>query len=57
VTLFLAMNETLKWLPSLLILMQESFWWFDSVVLGIVSLLLTGFSRDAVPAVLGARQF
>ena len=27
VTLSLTINETLKWLPSLPILMQESFWW------------------------------
>ena len=27
VTLSLAVNETLKWLSSLPILMQESFWW------------------------------
>ena len=27
VTLSLTINETLKWLPSLLTLMQESFWW------------------------------
>ena len=26
-TLSLTINETLKWLSSLLILMQESFWW------------------------------
>ena len=30
VTLSLTVNETLKWLPSLPILMQESFWWWQS---------------------------
>ena len=30
VTLSLTVNETLKWLASLPVLMQESFWWFNS---------------------------
>ena len=34
-------NETLKWLSSLTILMQKSFWWWQSVALGFVSIFPT----------------
>ena len=40
VTLSLTINETLKWLSSLPILMQESFWWWQCSDRCIISLFL-----------------
>ena len=40
VTFYLTINETLKWLSSLPILMQESFWWWQCSDRCIISLFL-----------------
>ena len=48
VTLSLTVNETLKWLSSPLILMQESFWWWQCSDRYIISLFPT-LSCDFVP--------
>ena len=54
VTLSLTINETLKWLSSLPILTQESFWWWQCSDRHIISLfphLYTPFSQPLISLV------